>query len=381
MRVLHLLDPEVRPAVLLGVAALIDADRARPARDTTHAVCAIGSTSVEAARRFGVDVDHVVPTSATRSTRSWMGLRRWLRGRPAFDRVQAWSLATGELAVSTTRRTPRCVSVSAPPPIETRALPRGVRKLLRDPSTTLLTPGAAMATMWRDAAESSGVARARVGVIEPGVDAGRFADADRRATRLGWGVGDDATSVVATIADAPRCVDALLSMLTVGMAFEAGRSIRLLVMPDAVNMPRAERVVRAAGKPEVMIVRPDAWEPWRTLRGCDMALVLSDGVNLAWAMASGTPIVAPESVAAGTPLVHDDNALLATGKAAPLARQMCKLHDDRAHGHAIGDRARRQAESRFDMTRFHEQMHGAWRGELADGRATRVTDRNTAQSA
>ncbi|MBI1373071.1 MAG: hypothetical protein GC159_10100 [Phycisphaera sp.] len=387
MRWLHVIEPGVSVAAAAMAADLIGSD-ARSGRDVEHVVCAVGAAACDVADVVGLRVDHRVAASATAlaagvgpvtalTSRTRTELGRAIESIGDVQRMHAWSIDAALLmrwgwcdALIKRRKrrdVPQTVSVFGPAP---RCGSPALRRLLRHDTrahTTLITADEHARDSWRAATAQQRGDAERVVLIEPGVDTRRLVTGERDSSRMRWSV-NDGRSVVAVLSDPPQQTDALLAMLSVGIARETGRAFHMLIHRGAVGLERAARVVKAAGRGELMSVRDEAAEPWRSLGGCDMALALGGGVHLAWALAAGVPVVAHYD-AAGTLLRHEDNALISDmGTAANLARMMCRLHDDPQLRQRLADAGRNSAE-RFGMDRFVDQMHAISGGAptFADG--------------
>lgn len=111
-----------------------------------------------------------------------------------------------------------------------------------------------------------------------------------------------------------------------------------------------------------MIIRGEIDMPWRSLPACDVALVLTEGLSAAWAMAAGLAIVAPATPAIMRQFTDGHTALLAPpGKVAQLVQRLCRIFDDGQFARELGQAARDRSIRRYDPARFQDQ----WRALAA----------------
>ena len=210
-----------------------------------------------------------------------------------------------------------------------------------------------------------GINQSRVVMTEPLLNTDRLhGEADLAELRRSWGVADTRTRIVIATGDPPETIDALLAMLSVGLAAETGRPLRLLIGPHAKNLARARRVIQDADRPEVLIVHETADQPWESLGAVDFVLAMNSGPAICWAMAAGMPIVARDNYAARQQLSHDHTALLGRADSAgDLARQIIRLYDHPDLARTIADNARHTAVKRYSVAqnlsgwhRMYEQL-------------------------
>jgi len=339
MRIIHLIDSIHTPPSPLRLAMIAGALR-HSAPSFEQAVWAVGDASLmDDLRTAGIVVDKHLAAG-----RAGAGLRlgRALRREP-LDVVHAWSIegAAAAHAMTLTRRLPMVVSVIDPPRVDWLGT-----RMLRRARVTLLTarPGD------REALLGCGYSSELIESMDVCVDApsATLAHGDhprRAAQRLAWGVTDERTTVVLAAVDSPRSLDGMTAMLSVGLAAETGRAVRLLISPSAGGLERAQRMAAASRRSNVLLVDAAADRPWEAIAGIDIALALDDDLGLLWAMRAGLPIVAPAPGPApgmGPRLVDGESALLGGtpgGSPGELARRICRLHDDPELARRLGDAA------------------------------------------
>ncbi len=297
-------------------------------------VWTVGRAEVaEAARDVGLHVD--VHLTAGDALRSWSLVRRQIRGQL---RGQAGGTQTIYHGWS-----PRIAAVAAMAGAR-RVIATAMTAEMSSLTATILRRRAAAIVAFSPQQHDALLppfAPPHVKVMQPVV--GDIGAGDRAALRRRWDV-DDSTRIVLAVGGDARDLDAMQAMLAVGLAAETGRPVRLLIHPDARGIDRARRMNRASGRESLLIADEVAAMPWQAAAGVDMALALSDGPGLSWAMHAGLPIVAPRTPAMAGRLCHEETALL-TSAASPgqLARAINELADDPALARRLGDSARTAA--------------------------------------
>lgn len=126
--------------------------------------------------------------------------------------------------------------------------------------------------------------------------------ADRAALRERWGV-DDATTVVALLADRPEQVDAREPVLAAAFTHEildafrpARRDVRVLCHPHNARRAQAHQLSDWMLLPSLFMQDAGVLTPWSVLPGCDLALAprpIDAGLSILWAGAMGVPVIAP----------------------------------------------------------------------------------------
>lgn len=334
MRILHLIDSihtAPSPLRLTMMAAVL-----RQQADSRSAVWALGGASLAGdARDAGIEVDEHLGAAdrvaAAARLRSLMRLRR-----DAFDAIHTWSLdgAVAASAALLPRRMPIVISLLDPPRVDWMA-----HRLLRGRDVTILAAGSSL----RQDLIACGFSDAQVQVIEPGIEApaatlARDDHPRRAAQRLAWGVTDPRTAVVLALADPPRRLDGMTAMLSVGLAAETGRPVRLLISPSAGGLERAQRMAAASRRSNVLLVDDAADRPWEALAGIDIGLALDENLAVHWAMRAGLPLVAAPGM---NPQLVDGETALVGGDGSPgeIARRVCRLHDDAELARRLGSAA------------------------------------------
>jgi len=157
----------------------------------------------------------------------------------------------------------------------------------------------------------------------------------RSALRRAWSV-DDSQIVVALVGDTPRAMDAMRGLTAAGLAAETGRTIRLLVHPEAHHRARAQRVADAMGRTDRLIHDDRVVEPAAALAGADLVLALAGCGEQAIgrAMAHGLAIICDHEC----DLLDNERTALVTGDRSDraLAGAIRRLHDDPALRQRLG---------------------------------------------
>lgn len=273
--------------------------------------------------------EHIV-----RKAENWYALRRLLKRLPV-DVIHAWSqraMVMAVMAAATGKK--MTATLTAPPAISELAV-----AIVRRADVTLLVPSEHLRQHWL----ARGLRDEQVRVAAPPMSPGEPSGQDRTATRMSWGVTDERTSVVLATGPVPGAQDAMLAMLSAGLAAETGRQIRLLISPRAAGLHRARRMAAASGRDTTLIIHEAADKAWEVRPAIDLALAMNDGPGVTWAMLTGLPIAGHASPALSERLRHDETALLGR-KASPgeIARCLCRLHDDPALAQRLAEAARRE---------------------------------------
>jgi len=167
------------------------------------------------------------------------------------------------------------------------------------------------------------------------------------------------TRNVLLVTDPADRVAAMHALLTVGMADEivrqVGQRVRLIVPPRLDGLPEAMHTCRGMdpqGQGERMAVEPLAAMPWRVLKRCDAALVLSDRLTaspspnaITCALRSGVPTVAEDSPVTQLLIDHEQTGLIAAaGKPQRLAHRLVELLSDEPLAARLGNAGKQAAE-------------------------------------
>lgn len=246
---------------------------------------------------------------------------------------------------------------------------RGMRRL---GSVTWVGPHAPSQQVldgWREA----GVARMEAVRIDPPVELTPTegdATAARLRQRLHWGISGEGTRVVVLLSDEPERIDAMSAILGVGLAWETGRDLRLVISPRAGQLQRALRVTEDAGRRERVIVDEAADRPWQLGQAVDAALVLGDGLSLAWARSLALPTVVPM----GEPALEDAEGVEAviarpeSTRPGRIAPHISRLYDGLSEARAAAMRDRTRAAAIYDPARYRQRLAAVY-AAVAAGRS------------
>lgn len=320
-RLLHLIDPGecAWPAMAL-LRGLISAGSA----GVSHETLVIGGSGAAArAGSFGVDSSSRIAPILGRPMLAAPALKRYLSHRGGADVIVVWSVASAVMAHQRAGRTPVVTVLSVPPPpfegaarwtIAARAIRR---------SALIVYPSAFLRDSW--------VARFTLlgcpGTVTAPSPARRAThEADRAALRGEWGV-DAGTLVIASLGEPAAAIDAHAAVFAAGVLGVAGRAAAVVVPPDASRLDRALRFASRIRPHRRVIV--DDRPVFEVLPGCDLALwyepegeatrpggsvytTALGAVSLAWAEASGVPIVAHDHPSWRS-VVRDSSRCIAVG--------------------------------------------------------------------
>jgi hypothetical protein len=353
MQLLHLFHAGVehRPGTAVGLLkSWID-----HSPEHRHDVVTIGPTAL---RRLATDVG--LPVSASIGAPRGLAemaaaaIRRIIAIRPSADAIVCWSPGTLRVTRVGAARYPVVACLAhRPTAAEARRLARSIQR--RRGATVLVCFSPTVA----EAAINGGVRNEGLYVVRPGVEASWCDAADRMQLRQQWGVHDAWTPVVTALATPPPAADAERAGLALAMACEAmgnpgslRQSIRLLCHPMQQSRERARRVLSGIDMPDLVVQDEHAATPWRTLPGCDLALVFGphgDRLARAWSMAAGRPTIVAPRAGAMDDIQHEQHGLVAkTHEPRDLAHCIKRVLEDRAAAAGFGERAAARAVQRFD---------------------------------
>lgn len=335
MRTCHLIETATltdRPATAALLADLLRA----ACDDQNHVVWTVGPHAApEAAARLGLHVDyHARLDEPARLLR-----RRALGGLSGFDCVHAWTYGASTLTTFLPPRVKRRLTLTHSPHPSTM-LPTAVRAQRRKPAESICVVDHIAADLTEHSLDGGGAA-----TVDPVIDRNRIDPTARRELRMRAGVASDDTLLIAAMDEPPGRIDALTTILAVGLVAASGRDVRLVIGPNARGLGRAVRVTEATDQRRNVVVMSEADEPWTIAPAVDAVMVTEPGLGSAWAMAASLPIVSPRM---GGGLVADVTALLArNGRAGELARMLRSLHDNRDRATRIGAAAAEFASQHF----------------------------------
>ncbi len=315
-RALHLIDP-----VSAGWPACdaLGTLLSRSAPGLEHEVVVVGGTpDMIAADRLSLPWSENIGAPLRKP---WLGaprLKARLGGPRTPDVVCAWSSGTLALAHLGARGFARFAMLSEPPPGLSAWSPE--RRLYRN-----AIGGAERLVFSTRFARSSwlafGLPPGPTSVVPAPIDLSRIDRGSRRGIRDEWGV-EERTGVILALGEPGACVQGQRSVYHAGIATLAGAINALVLPPDAWQLDRALRFTeRHTGWWRLII---DERPPWKLLSACDAALwfgpartpqghslrgPMSGVTGVAWAAASGCPVIAEshemvlETLADG-PVVH-----------------------------------------------------------------------------
>lgn len=337
-----------------------------------HDIVTVGPTAL---RRLTTDMG--LPVSASIGAPRGLAemaaasIRRIIAQRPDADAIVCWSPGTLRVTRVVASQHPVVACLAhRPSPAEARRLARSIQR--RRGATVLVCFSHTVA----EAAIDGGVRNEGLFVVRPGVEASWCDTADRTQLRQQWGILDESTPVVAALATPPLSADAERAGLALAMACEAmgnpgslRQNIRLLCHPMQNARERARRVLGGIDMPDLVTQDHHTATPWRTLAGCDLALVFGphgDRLARAWAMAAGRPTIVGPRAGAMDDIQHEQHGLVAkTHEPRDLAHCIKQVLEDRALAAGLGERAAARAGQRFDPATMahrldeivHQRLH------------------------
>lgn len=378
MRVLHLIDPASPGGS--GCTLHLLAEAVKRLNSVEHRVIVLGNRRhADVARRCGVrpwgqvQPPLNIPMLARHSMKRLARLMQSAAGR--FDIVHAW---TAESALLATIAFPDAQRMATLPvgPVTGPSVDMLVRLLQRRPMPLC----ASSSGVFREF-ESLGVDSELLSVLPPGVNPQSVHMLSRKTLHKRWGVDRD-TFVVGLLSEPPNWSDAHLAVDIIARPVSAGRSIRVVLHPRAFRRVEAEYWSRELGQFDFVITEPQLSEPWRIVRGLDMAFMIGSDANaldlresgsllsvftgggrrlrpmpgimhLLWAMAAERPVVAEASDAVRDVLEDGVNGLLVNQRDIIAAADRIKrLYDDRTLAGRIGAAALERIEEDFHISAF-----------------------------
>ena len=368
MTVLHLIDEHEASSCPTSLALLADVIAAIACPSVKHSLLVVGGPDLQCrVESLGLPIAAV--------------LRRSQRGRVS---VPAGSNSSGDTALLHTMSPTLLPSMiqfggraigmfTAVQPLPD-AISLRLRMAMRHSRLQLIAVGRSA----EDSLLRHGVAPQRIASLDAILNFDRLTEASHPARRNTWGVSDTAR-VVAVIGDPPSAADALQSLVSVGLAREAGRDLVTLMTPAARGIDRARRLMDGIKRGRSLIVDDAADRPWEVLPGCGAALVTTAGLSAAWAMAAGLPIVAHDTPAIRSQLTDGETGLLAPpGKVGQFARLFCRLADDPGLAQRLGRAAAMEAQRRYSVTQLAQSWGAVFdtsRPDVSDQGAISCTSR------
>ena len=337
-----------------------------------HDVVTVGPTALRLlATGEGLPVSASIGAPRGLAEMAAASIRRVIAQRPEADAIVCWSPGTLRVTRVVASHYPAVACLAhRPTPAEAKRLARSMQR--RRGATVLVCFSPTVA----EAAINGGVGNEGLYVVRPGVEASWCEAADRTQLRAQWGVQDPSTPVAAALSTPPLAADAERAGLALAMACEAmgnpgslRQSIRLLCHPMQQSRERARRVLGGIDMPDLLVQDERTATPWRTLPGCDLALVFGphgDRLARAWSMAAGRPTVVGPRAGARDDMQHEQHGLVAkTHEPRDLAHCIKRVLEDRPAAAALGERAAARAVQRFDpaaMARrldeiVHQRLH------------------------
>lgn len=236
--------------------------------------------------------------------------------------------------------------------------------------------------------------------LAPGLSDRPIDRQQRQAMRQGWAVEDGEILVLGVAGDGP--CDAMANLWVAGLAGESGRPVRLLISPDAQDLPRARRLARSMGRASRLIVDARAARPWEVGPACEVGLVIagtagSGGATFdpppwrrrrpaghlpeLWAMRCGLPLLveqAPETLGHGPHQPHSSadppNSANPAAHAPPVtrfahasprdaARRLIELIDQPDRRQQLAANARQWVAQQFPPQTFARAYESLYQGE------------------
>ncbi|MBU0638577.1 MAG: glycosyltransferase family 4 protein [Planctomycetes bacterium] len=217
-----------------------------------------------------------------------------------------------------------------------------------------------------------GVPPATCALVRPAVDFGAFNRADATRARQRLGLEDQHTAVL-VLPPVTRETGAFAAVWGTLLLQHVRADVRIVVPTEGPEVRRIQRLATASRHDHVL--RSPGWQLTlpELLAATDGAIYLPAGDaptdSLAWAMASGRPIVASAVPAVTEFLRHGQNAwLCATASPSAVARCLLQVLEQPEQVRRRAESARSQAFKVFSRQRMIEQYQRVYEN-LAAGRA------------
>ncbi len=394
MRILHLINPASAgggPCTLRLAAETIS----RLAADA-HEVLIIGSDAhVARSRRCGLGAGRRIGVALNRPTFGRTALARTLAEMEAaggaFDVVHAW---TPDLAGAARERPMLCTVLAG--------------SLGNEPARRGESGDVCAATqVIADRLSSSGISAV---VLSPGVDPSAVVREDRVLLRQRWSA-DETTFITALLGEPAEAQDGEFALAVVARAAMTGRDVRVVVHHQQARRMASRRWLAKLRVEKVLVIDDEVIEPWRVVAGLDAAIIaplqgrspaaavrgrlfaigkvlswaaaaqprserglLTSILPMAWAMAAGVPVVAPDAVAARD-LIEDGRTgfLYEPGNFNAAAARILDLFEDSRAAARIGAAGKAMVEERLDPDRFAARL-GRIYGQVVRGEPVRVVE-------
>lgn len=366
--VLHIVAEDTPPSRMEACAALLTHAGAAPPEAGRHVLVQYGP-----GRPPDVAPAARLPAGALGGATSYGGrlehllehLRSTGEGRPHEVLLHAWSARAVHWAIGAAARDDRQVLIDAEFPAAGRALARwhtsGAARGQADVSFVCPTAHAQRRMI------AQGAPPERTALIRESVDFAAL-QVDAAAVRAGLSIAPGERLVLALPPHEPGGrMSAWAAMLTE----KVRPDVRLVVPGRGADVERLRHLIRSCRHEPMARFPGERWPLPALLRAADAALFLPAGDApagaLAWAMASGTPMVASATPGAAELLAHGSNAWLAhpndpRDAAQRLLQALEQPETSRHQAHL----ARMQAYRVFSRQRMIEQFHRVYRN-LARG--------------
>ncbi|MEX2670669.1 MAG: glycosyltransferase [Phycisphaeraceae bacterium] len=290
------------------------------------------------------------------------------------DVIHAWSLHAAAVAAAACPETPIVLTHSTASDGDGAALPWWMRQTLRGAAPRLTWLGPHLPS---DGLARLGLSDGRSLRIDPPVNVARFNEAPQRERqRLSWGVTQPATRVVVMLSDQEEHVEAMSALLGVGLAWETGRDVKVLISPRTGELERALRVMRDVGRIDRVIIDEAADQPWRLAHAVDAALVLGDGQSLAWATNAGLPTLVPsldgvpDGEAGNADILDAIFARPTSSKPGRIAPHLCRLCDQFDQAERSASALKAVAQEVYDVRTYRRRLAGVYQSVAAGERVS-----------
>ncbi|MBI5865020.1 MAG: glycosyltransferase [Planctomycetes bacterium] len=207
---------------------------------------------------------------------------------------------------------------------------------------------------------ATGIAQESIALIRPGVDFRSLQPERRAAVRADLEIADDVAAILVLppVMHATGGLNAAWSLL---LAQRVASKLSMIVPGNDREIDRMVRMVDSVGRRGLLRLVGSRYELPELLVACDLAIYLPCGESptecLAWAMASGRPILASATPAVTELLSHELNAWLCRpGSIKNGAKRILEIVERNPADQRRCEQARAQAYAVFSRQRVIEQF-------------------------
>jgi hypothetical protein len=324
---------------------------------------------------------HLVPTSGTRALRRWVAESEQVGGK--YDVVHAWTARMAALASHALPERRRVGTLSVGPVIGGADAVLGW--LLRRHPMPLFATSSAVQREYL----SMGIDADEVTFMPPAVNPQSVEAVDRQTLRRRWRV-EPKELVIALLSEPISWADARFAVHIAMRVFASDRRVRVLMHPQAWRRNEAELWDRQMTGGHLVIMEDELAEPWRIMRGADVALMLGSPSNVLltgeepstyrplwggwrrqrpmpgvmpvlWAMAAGVPVISETSHAVADVIEDGVNGLLVNQhEDNAVCDRLARIYDDRTIANRIGAEGRKTIDRRFHVSAWCVRLKELW---------------------